>query len=245
MKNSPFILSLVGLSLMSLSTPRSVHAQSTESAEIRSTPIKLNTEGATLYSALKTLFGQAKADFTITNSLKTLHVTVQINQPFRIALGSVLKATGQPIDYTVENGVYHIARANSNAPDIIAESPVEEMLLPPTPRVQMRVLRVRNGSGLEIAALLGANFVPWIASFYPPYVQTNPFAQTMFGGAGFGGGGLGNGGFGGMGNNSGGGAAMGLANGFSGIYALPGLGLGLFGGSLDQGSGDNNGNGGR
>jgi len=48
-----------------------------------------------------------------------------------------------------------------------------------------------------------------------------------------------------MGNNSGGGAAMGLANGFSGIYALPGLGLGLFGGSLDQGSGDNNGNGGR
>lgn len=235
MKKSVLILSMIGLSVIGLSASRIVSAQNTDSAEIRITPVKLNAEGATLYSVLKTLFGQVKADFTIVDSLKTIPVTVRINQPFRIALSSVLKAAGQQITYEFADGIYHIAEANDDEAVRVDISPVEETLLPPKPKPQMRVLKVRNGSGLEVAALLGAKFIPWISSFYPPYVGSNPFAPVLTGSAGFSG----------FGNNGGGGAAMGLSSGYNGMYALPGLGLGFLGNGPNTENDGSSGNGGR
>ena len=230
MKNSTFILSSISLCFLGLGVPQIVAAQNTETDTLRNTPVTLNVEEATLYSALKTLFAQAKADFTITASLKTFPVTVHLNQPFRIALESVLRATGQPITYTVENGVYYIEELKSSTLD---DPPVfEEEPLPPKRKPLMYKFHVRNGSGLEIAAMLGIKFVPWTVSFFPPYIGSNPFAPVNVsgGGAGFGGG---------QGNNNAGtgGGAAGFANGASGVLALPGLGLGFFGNGSDPGSG--------
>ncbi len=238
MKNFAFTLSIAGLSVFGLNAPQAAVAQNPENAEIRGTPISLNTEGATLYSALKSLFQQAKADFTIVDSLKTIPVTVHLNQPFRIALENLLKATGQPITYTVDNGVYHVIISEPSNGSVIVE-PQDDTPLPPKPKPVMRTFHVRNGSGLEIAALLGATFVPWTVSLYPPYIGSNPFAPVRVGGGGgFGGGGMGNNNGGGMG-----GGAASLTNGFSGGYALPGLGAGFFGSTPNQGGNPGNGNG--
>ncbi len=239
MKNSLFVLSSVSLCILGMAAPQTVHAQNSDNELIRNTPVTLNTENAPLYSALKSVFDQAKADFTITASLKNLPITAHLNQPFRIALESVLKATGQPLTYTINDGVYHIMVAALDQGPIASEPP-EETTLPPKRKPVMREFRVRNGSGLEIAAMLGATFVPWTVSLYPPYIGSNPFAPVRVGGGGFGGGGQGN-------NNSSGlgGGASGFTNGFTGSYILPGLGAGFFGNALNQGSnGSGNGNGG-
>lgn len=247
MKRLLWILGVVGCGVLTAGMPSQARAQDAGSEATRNAPITLDTESATLYSALKTLFKQANADFTIVDSLKSIPVTVHIRQPFRIALETVLKSTGEPITFTVENGVYQIEPRRDEPPLSLGEDPQTAAPVVPRPPI-MRALKARNGSGLELVAMLGGSFVPWTTGFFPPYVGANPFAGNPLMG-GFGGGNAGMNGMGGMNGNGGnnaqgfGGAASGLGGNFTGFYALPGLGLGFFGSNPNAG-GSNNGNGG-
>src|SRR5579883_2494657 len=64
------------------------------SGGISNKPVTINVEGADLYYVLKLLFQQIHANFTLDNSLRGTPVTVQLtNQPFRIALEAVLRAS--------------------------------------------------------------------------------------------------------------------------------------------------------
>src|SRR5258706_6487854 len=66
--------------------------------------IDLDLESTNLYYALKLLFSQVKANFTIDESLKSLTVTAHLSQvPFRVALETLLKSTSTPLTYKVEN----------------------------------------------------------------------------------------------------------------------------------------------
>ena len=76
--------------------------------ELSNRPIRLNLENTDLYTAIKLLFSQAKAQYTLDPNLRGIYITAQINQPFRIALETLLRASNQPLTYSVENGVYSI-----------------------------------------------------------------------------------------------------------------------------------------
>jgi hypothetical protein len=236
-------LTIAGLLSLCISAPHIARAQDAANEITQNTVIKLDTEGASLYSVLKTLFRQANADFTIVESLKTIPVTVHIRQPFRIALSTVLKSTGEPITYRMENGVYQIEPIRDEPPLSLGDDPQATEPLPPSKPV-MRVLRARNISNLDIVTMLGGTFIPWTAGFVPPYIGFNPFTgggMVGLGGGGMNGmGGMG-GGFGGPNGAGGGGAAAGLGGNLTGFYALPGLGLGFFGNSPNGNGSDNNG----
>ena len=80
-------------------------------SEASNQSIKLNLENADLYSALKLLFAQIKANYTLDPSLRQLSVTVSLtNIPFRIALDTLLKSVNSPVPltYKVENGIYSV-----------------------------------------------------------------------------------------------------------------------------------------
>ncbi len=194
MKLSAFVLSLLSFAVLGMGAPRGVHAQNTENATVRNIPIALNAEGMTLYSALKMMFGQAKADFTIVDSLKMLPVTVHLNQPFRIALDSVLKAAGQPITYSVAHGIYEIVPApeEAAAPRVEVELP-QEAITPQIFKPYVIMKKPRTLSGVNIAALLGGTIIRWIDGFggntfgYAPAIMGGGFGSGTGSGSGFGG----------------------------------------------------------
>ena len=221
MKNSAWVLGFAGLVIMGEGVPNAAFAQTSEIATVRTTPITLNTEGTTLYAALKLMFGQAKADFTIVDSLKTLPVTVHLNQPFGVALDSVLKAAGAPITYSVEHGIYRIIPApdEQEVMPVVEREPPQEPVMPKIFKPYVKVLKMRNLNGVDVGALLGAKPILWISAFDPKYWGYPPSIGNPNMGS-FGGGFGGNSGFGG-----------GLGGGFGGYGQSP---LGTGGSPFDQ-----------
>src|SRR5579871_2951313 len=93
--------------------------------------IDLDLESTNLFYALKLLFSQVKADFTIDESLKALTVTAHLTQvPFRVALDTLLKATGTPLTYKLENGIYSVIPKVEDATDYV---PIPTDNTPPPP----------------------------------------------------------------------------------------------------------------
>jgi len=72
--------------------------------------IRLSAVNANLYDALKLLFGAARAQYILDPSLRDVIVTVNIDQPLRTALETLLLAGShrQPLTYRLENDVYSI-----------------------------------------------------------------------------------------------------------------------------------------
>src|SRR5580700_8133469 len=89
--------------------------------------IDLDLESTNLYYGLKLLFSQVKANFTIDESLKSLTVTAHLTQvPFRVALETLLKSTGTPLTYKVENGIYSVVPKVEEAAPVEAEKTTPE-----------------------------------------------------------------------------------------------------------------------
>jgi len=58
---------------------------------------------------LKALFRQIQADFTLDSSFRGPLVTVHLHEtPFRVALETMLQASGLPLTYRYEHGIYSI-----------------------------------------------------------------------------------------------------------------------------------------
>lgn len=110
--------------------------------------VVLDFKEVDLYDALKTLFKQVKIDFTLDNSLKGTLITAKINQPFKVALESLIKASGLPITYSYEDSVMRII-PNGDAPfPVLKPRSVMESLNKPL------TLQVENISLAEALKLL-------------------------------------------------------------------------------------------
>lgn len=72
----------------------------------RERAINLDLENVDLYTALNLLFEQAKVLHSVNPALKGDRVTARIHKPFIKALEALLIASGQPLTYQVEDGVY-------------------------------------------------------------------------------------------------------------------------------------------
>ena len=209
-------------------------------SEASNQSIKLNLENADLYSALKLLFAQIKANYTLDPSLRQLSVTVSLtNIPFRIALDTLLKSVNSPVPltYKVENGIYSVLEkkevlnpdSEPVAPDQTNRGPV---------KITYKKFYGSTGelhyNSFYIARLLGAKLIPSVVQ------DQNSGGQSGFGGGGFGGG---LGGFGGSSNSFGGGSIGGgiSGNGFggggSGFSGGTGFGGSSSGGSYGGGTG--------
>ncbi len=225
-------LSLTVLGLAAL--PLGAHAQGDQggtdtSAEATGPKIKLDLENADLYTALKLLFAQTKSQYTLDPSLRNIFVTVHISQPFRNALETLLRASGQPLTYKVENEVYSIVPkteepGGSEGPDTGNPEPA-----PQTVNLKKYFsTRFKYNTEFLLTVLHGTNLIR--------SMQVN---QTGQGGGGFGGGGFGGGGMGGMGGGGFGGMGGGMGGGGFGGGGMGGGGFGgggLGGGGLGGGS---------
>ena len=114
-------MSLTALGL--LAAPCVVRAQDTpgsdpaSGSEASNQAIKIDLENTDLYSALKLLFAQIKANYTLDPSLRQVPVTAHLNAiPFRIALDQILRGANSqvPLTYRVENGIYSIIEKKEN-----------------------------------------------------------------------------------------------------------------------------------
>jgi uncharacterized membrane protein YgcG len=179
--------------------------------------VDLVIDSADLYYTLKLLFAQVKADFALDTSLRGTPVTVSLhNQPFRVALETVLKSSPTPLTYRVENGIYSVV------PKVAEQLPPPETVVTPVIEVQKaHAQRIMSGSDfhynpIAILEMLRAGTI--LYAFL-----------GMSGGAGGGGvGGFGGGGgFGGMTGGYGGGGGMGATGG----GGFGGTGGGGFGGT--------------
>ena len=223
-------VSLTALGL--LAAPMGAHAQDapgndpTSSSDVSNQPIKLDLENADLYSALKLLFAQIKANYTLNPELRQLPVTAHLsNVPFRIALDTLLRSVNSPVPltYKVESGIYSILEKK----EVIENNPETDK-----PDVEQKSNKLTYkkfyGSTGEIrynsaylALLLGAKHIPSIVG------QQQGGAGGGFGGGGMGGGmGSGSmGGFGGMSGGMGGGSmGGGMSGGFGGGGSIGGGG---------------------
>jgi hypothetical protein len=182
------------------------------------TPVTLNVESADLYYTLKLLFQQIKADFTLDTSLRGTPVTVKLTKvPFDIALSSVLKASGQPLTYSYENGIFSII-PQAQETGLTTVTPSNETPTTPETKPVIDKIFLSVVSFADVARALG----------FPIITTLVDFGGGSGGlGGGFGGG-FGGGGLGGFGGGMGGfGGGMG---GFGGGLGGFGGGLGGFGG---------------
>lgn len=79
--------------------------------EVATTPervIDLDLEKVDLYTALNLLFEQARVLHTVHTSFKGSDVTVRLHKSFQKALEALLIASGLPLTYQVEDGVYSV-----------------------------------------------------------------------------------------------------------------------------------------
>src|ERR1051326_2577328 len=124
-------LSLTALGLVA--APQGACAQGTKSGDTDTTatdlqnkPIDLDVESANLYYALNLLFQHIKANFQLDPSLKQLEVTAHFhNVPFKVALETLLKSSGQPLTYRFENNIYTVVpkKEDEKGPEPIPEKP--------------------------------------------------------------------------------------------------------------------------
>jgi hypothetical protein len=238
-------LAAIGVTTMGmLASPVAARAQDDaatttgENADVMNKVVKLDLESADLYYALKLLFSQVKADFTLDNNLKGNLVTVKINQPFRIALSSVLKASGLPITYTFEEGVYRVIPIANEEPELAGGTDPEGAEPPPFTRNIPKIKRLNNINGIDIVSLFGGRPIIWSNSIQQNYGMNQLGGGGMMGGMGggmMGGmGGMGGGMMGGMGGMGGGmmGGMGGMGGGMMGGMGGMGGGMGGFGGGM-------------
>ena len=181
---------------------RAVRAQDTpgsdpaSGSEASNQAIKIDLENTDLYSALKLLFAQIKANYTLDPSLRQIPVTAHLNAiPFRIALDQILRGANSPVPltYRVENGIYTIIEKKESTVEPDAGTVGEE-------GKQSNKLTYKKfyGSTGElkynsyyIAALLGAKVIPSIIGGNQQGGQGGFGAGGFCGGMGGGGGGRG------------------------------------------------------
>ncbi len=180
--------------------------------------ISLDLEGVDLYVALSMLFKQAKVQYSLDNSLRGTLVTIHLKQPFRRGLEAVLKASGLPITYQYNDGVYSVIPIRDEPVTVEPEVTPE----PKKPDVKITRIRINNVSPIDIVSFLGGRVLNFTNGFLPPHVGFNPF----MGGGGMAGGrgGMGGGGGGGFGGGFGGG----MGSGGLGNMGQGGLGTNTF-----------------
>ncbi len=184
--------------------------QTQAGSSLPNTPVTLNVESADLYYTLKLLFSQIHADFTLDTSLRGTPVTVKLTKvPFPIALNAVLKASGQPLTYSFENGIFSVIPQVTET-NIQPTNPTENTQPDLTANTHYEKIFLNVSSVEDIMMALNR-----------PIIQTNRGFSSGGGmGGGFGGG-MGGGGMGGM---------MGGMGGFGGGMGGMGGGMGGFGG---------------
>ncbi len=208
-------------------------------SQIPNKKVSLTVESADLFYALKLLFAQINAQYVLDSSLRGQLVTVTLkDQPFRIALETLLKSANLPLTYTFENNIYSIIPKIEDQPQIDrAEQPDNSV-----PQASGPPVKIYKGSdlpflsALNIVELLGGRQIKAMAGM----LQYS--SGGMGGGGGFGGGQGGRGGSGGIGGSSGGGFGGGLGGssgggGFGGGGGGFGGGGGGFGGGIGGGRG--------
>ena len=118
--------------------------------------VVLDFKEVDLYDALKTLFKQVKIDFTLDNSLKGTLITAKINQPFKVALESLIKASGLPITYSYEDSVMRII-PNGDAPfPVLKPRSVMESLNKP---VTLQAANLPLAEALKLCQLSKTDFI--------------------------------------------------------------------------------------
>src|ERR1043166_5732094 len=113
-RKSVFSLGALSLAVLGLAAvPVGAYVQEkdadTNATDLQNKKINLDVESANLYYALNLLFQHIKANFSLDPSLKQLEVTAHFHDvPFRIALETLLKSSGQPLTYRFENNIYSV-----------------------------------------------------------------------------------------------------------------------------------------
>lgn len=191
--------------------------------------INLQLENVDLFTVLKLLFSQAKAQWTLDNSLRGYRVNVNFKQPFRSALEIVLKAASSqiPLTYEITNGVYNIIPKQedpgASSPEPEARPDAQEPDWNPPYKFHASLF---SFNAHFLALLLGGRVIPSLPGYNGGGSGSSGFSGGGFGRGGFSGGAGGgtSGGFGGSGNGAGFGGGV-LGGGFSG-----GGGMGYRGG---------------
>jgi len=70
--------------------------------------VSLDVKNVTLHRSLKLLCEQVKVDYTLPPDLRRGKVSMKLRQPFRVALTTLLNASGFPLIYSQENNVISI-----------------------------------------------------------------------------------------------------------------------------------------
>jgi type II secretory pathway component GspD/PulD (secretin) len=165
MKRNMLLVAAIGLLLcVSLGRPIRASAQSSEgkgsqSAVVEKQKISIDLESSSLYYALKLLFSQVKANFTIDESLKSLVVTAHFTDvPFRTALETLLKSTSTALTYTLENGIYSVS-PKVEEPPIVEDSnnAVAANISNDIPKIH--TIQVYNVSDLDIVQAFGGTIL--------------------------------------------------------------------------------------
>ncbi len=232
-KSGVAALSLTAAGLLAM--PLCAHAQDATPGSDPSTSsaaseqkVTLKLENASLFYALKLLFAQIKADYTIDESLKQIPVNVSLTKvSFRIALETVLKSSSLPLTYSITPGtnIYTIIEKKDTVEDPTGintntdQGPADKYRLP----YKFRSVSFRLNS-YALARLLGGKNID----------VTQQVGQPQTGGGGAGGGGS-------LGGGSGSGGGFG---GGSGGFGGGGGGLGGGGGGFGGGGGGGFGGGG-
>ncbi len=182
--------------------------------------ITVDYRDADIRTALKQLFDTAGVDYSLDPAVQG-YITLKLtDQPFNIALRSILRSSQTPLTYSVENRIYTVRPRPITDPSAVTAPP------PPTnpnenarEYLKFEQIPLQYADPLDLASVLGIQILP-----------TNQRGGQQGGGGGFGGGG---GGFGGGGGLGGGGGFGG--GGFGGGGGLGGGGFG--GGGLGGGGG--------
>ena len=89
--------------------PKPDGAAETLPTAVASTLVTVDANKSDLYSVLKLVFAQVKANYSLGPNLRNIPVTIHIRKlPFSTALDMLLKETGKPLTYRVENGIWSI-----------------------------------------------------------------------------------------------------------------------------------------
>lgn len=253
------IVTLSGLLALGLATvPAHSYAQGDQSGTTTAAsgdqnankPVTLDLEDVDLYTALRLLFRQTGADYTLDPNLRGIRVTLHLrDKPFTTALDALLRAAGNnpPLTYTYQDGIYSIVPKveNENTGTTTETTPEEN-----NPTGYQLPVKLQGASDFIMSAdyfagLFGARSFSALGYSVQPGLLMRP---NPVGGGGFGGGfGGGLGGFGGgmMGGIGGGlGGIGGGLGGFGGGLGGFGGGLGGFGGGMMGGIGGGFGGGG-
>lgn len=205
-----WIVGALALSLFA-GTPVTAYAQTGDARDKVVSSIEL--EDADIRDALKLLFSQVNANYTVSADVQGTVTTSLKDTPFETALRAILNQVGAT--WRFEAGIYNIilkpTETDSGAPTIDPNLPTTR-----TETFPVRI-RIRHADPEMIFRLISSNFTT--NAFLEPEMSAFPsgggnqggfgnggggFGGGGFGGGGFGGGGFGGGGFGGGGNFGGG-----------------------------------------